>query len=67
MDVFYSDYISNMSTTFADICNFIGVPSVEPATLLLQQNPESLSDLILNYSDLKSQFEGTDYIEYFVD
>jgi LPS sulfotransferase NodH len=44
---------------------FLGVVPQTVFSLLIKQNPESISELILNYQELKNEFKGSEFECYF--
>jgi LPS sulfotransferase NodH len=44
---------------------FLEVSSQTSFSLLIKQNPEKISDLIVNYNALKDEFKGSQYEQYF--
>mgnify|MGYP001034688135 CR=1 FL=1 len=67
LDIYYEDLVSDTRGTFHKLTEFLNVPYVPPSTKLLKQNPEPLSELIVNYQDLKTAFMGTEWERFFND
>jgi len=65
IEVCYEDLIATPEQEFRKITEFLELPYAVPTTVLQRQNPEKISDLIVNYSSLKNKFANTDWIEFF--
>jgi ABC-type polysaccharide/polyol phosphate transport system ATPase subunit len=65
LEVVYEDMMLNMGATFKAITGFLGIEALQPRKVhLLQQNPEPLSELIENYSDIQEMLKNTPYHHY---
>jgi LPS sulfotransferase NodH len=67
LSVYYEDLVCDTETWFKKILEFLGVQYFDPETKLLRQNPESLSDLIENYAELRDTFIGKKWGNYFTE
>ncbi len=67
LDVYYEDLVSNPEKTFGRISNFLGVHYLKSETTFKKQNPEKLSELIINYNELKMAFKNTEWSHFFED
>lgn len=67
IDVYYEDLVNNPHGEFQKIIDWLCLEPFEPRTLLRRQNPEKLSDLILNYESLKERFSNTEWAGFFQD
>ena len=67
LEVNYEDLISDAHNELEKVQNFLDLPLKRLKTSLKKQNPEPLSKLISNYSELKNQFENTEWIKFFED
>ena len=65
VDIFYQDMIRDPDITFKLVTDFLGVEYHKPDTTLKKQNPERLSDLISNFSELREAFEETKWCYFF--
>lgn len=63
----YEDIVDNPDTEFAKVTNLLNLKFSSPKVYTIKQNPESLSNLIVNYKVLKKQFSGTKWQSYFED
>lgn len=65
MDVYYEDLAENYSSEITRVQNFLGleVEEIEPTTKKQAKGP--LHKQISNFSELKSKFVGTPWIEFF--
>ena len=65
LDVYYEDLVCEAQAIFRKVTEFLNVPFVEPITRLRKQNPEPLTDLLVNYDELQSAFSGTEWQHFF--
>jgi LPS sulfotransferase NodH len=65
--VYYEDLVDDVESCFRNITDFLGVPYMHPQTGLKRQNPEKIRDLVSNYDELKTAFEGTQWQSFFDD
>ena len=65
ISVYYEDLVNNPEGIFASITDFLNVKYEPAKTSLRKQNPEKLRDLMINYSELKKAFSGTEWQEFF--
>ena len=65
MDVYYEDLAEDYSDQMANIQRFLELPGehIEPQTY--KQANDSLEEAIVNFSDLKARFAGTEWEEFF--
>jgi hypothetical protein len=63
--LYYEDLVSDQNRILDDVQQFLGLRPQRVAPTTRKQNPEALSDLIANYDELRTAFEGTPEIEYF--
>ena len=67
LDVYYEDLVCEAQANFRKVTEFLNVPFVEPITHLRKQNPEPLTNLLVNYDELRSAFSGTEWQNFFDD
>lgn len=65
--VYYEDLVERPEMAFRWITDMLGLPHHKPKTALVKQNPEKLSQLIVNYEEVKQAFSGTQWESYFED
>jgi len=65
IQVTYEQLTSDPQSTLRSIQEFLGVEPRNLSSFHTKQNPERMSDLIENYSELKEQFVGTPWVKYF--
>jgi LPS sulfotransferase NodH len=63
--VYYEDLVSNPQEEFHRITDFLNLPFYPPKTWHTRQNPETLPQLISNYEQLKKEFSGTEWEDFF--
>lgn len=61
----YEKMIANPAHEYQRITEFLGVSDMAPKTSLRKQNPESLSNLIENYTELKAAFANSEWQSFF--
>ena len=61
IEVEYEKLILNPSVEFQRLTNFLELPEKEPRLLSEIMNPEPLSELIINYDELKDEFKLTEW------
>ena len=59
ISVVYEDLDDNKQEEMNRLYNELGLEEMEVSTFMKKQNSEKLSELILNYSELKQDFNGT--------
>ena len=59
LTIFYEDLVSRKEATLYSIQKFLQVPPCKLLSLLRQQNPEPLCELISNYDDLAKSLKGS--------
>ncbi|MGB9498505.1 MAG: hypothetical protein ACKVE4_01885 [Dissulfuribacterales bacterium] len=64
---YYEDLVAHLEDTFGNVTDFLDLEYEGPKTTLKKQNPERLSDLVTNYSELKEAFSGTEWQAFFED
>ena len=67
IDIYYEDIVADHFREIKRICNFIGLPEVVLTSENRKQNPEKLSALIANYSEVKRSFANTEWEGFFED
>lgn len=67
LDVYYENLVKNPQDEFEKITDLLGLPKSHPTTHFRKQNPEKLSELIINYEELKTAFEGSEWESFFED
>ena len=65
IELYYEDLVNNLESEFNRIIDFLDLDKFRPKTILKKQNPESISDLIINYKDLKEKFKNTEWSKFF--
>jgi LPS sulfotransferase NodH len=65
--VYYEDLVRDPGGEFNRIADMLHLRHHIPETNLLKQNPEKLSQLIINYAQLKQSFCGTQWAPFFED
>ena len=67
-EVFYTDLINKRQETMNDVFDFLNAEKIIlQDTVLKKQNPESISELVVNYSSLKNEFQNTSWETFFED
>lgn len=61
----YEDLVEDPQAQFRSITDFLGVAPRQPRTRLRRQNPEPLSQLIVDYDELRRAFAGTEWSAFF--
>lgn len=64
-EIAYEALDSNPVDVMNGIQRFLGVNPQAVFSLLTKQNPEKISELILNYKELKNEFKGSEFESYF--
>ena len=68
INVYYNDLISKREETMNRIFEFLNTKKIEiENTVLKKQNPETLNELIINFTDLKKEFKNTKWEAFFQD
>lgn len=67
LEVYYEDLVAQPQLELAQVQQFLGVKNYRLVTLLARQNPEPLSALILNFSELETAFQGTQWHHFFTE
>jgi LPS sulfotransferase NodH len=67
LTIYYEDMIAYPEDNFRRLADLFAVPYTSPKTNLVKQNPEKISDLLINFEELKSAFVGTEWQEFFED
>jgi len=67
IDVFYEDLSSNTEREIRRIESFLGVTHQNLQSATKKQARQPLSEMISNYTELKSQFYDTSWLEFFDD
>ncbi len=67
MDIFYEDIINNPKDEFQRATDMLELDPFTPKWDILKQNPEKLSNLIINYAELKAKFQDTKWYSFFED
>lgn len=65
LEVFYEDLVENVDREFQRIVRFLGLPGGKPIVQTRRQNPEPLSELIVNYAELKVAFRNSALAPFF--
>ena len=65
-EVVYETLVESPEEVMLSVQQFLGVEPQSLQSLLVRQNTEKLSSLILNYQTLKNEFKHSEY-EYFFD
>jgi len=65
IEISYEDLISDRKITMTKVYSAIGLEFESVETVMKKQNPESLSNLIVNYGGLKKQFAHTEWKDFF--
>jgi LPS sulfotransferase NodH len=67
IDIFYEDLVDpDHKQVLIDLQSFIGVKEKQLKTNLVKQNPEKLSELIINYNELKEDFANGSWASFFM-
>jgi LPS sulfotransferase NodH len=66
IEIDYDTLVDLPEETMAKVQQFLGVSVSKPLTLLARQNPEDIKSLLLNFDELKQDFEHTEYQPYFI-
>ncbi len=67
LDISYEDLASEPQATLLRILSFLNLPPQRLGSYHSKQNPEPLSHLIENYTELEKQFSGTPWHRFFED
>jgi len=67
IEIYYEDLVSNPLIEFQKITDFLNLRFCNPKTTLKKQNPERMSDLIVNYESIKRIFADTEWHQFFED
>ena len=67
IDVHYEDIVANPQVELSKIQDFLGLKPAKLSVKSRKRNPKKLSDLIINYAELKKGFEGTEWAGFFED
>jgi LPS sulfotransferase NodH len=65
IEITYEDLASDRGRVLADLESFLGVSRAPLSTTLRRQNPEPLHELVANYDELRSHYEGRAEAVYF--
>ena len=65
LELTYEELTSNYQMQMQTVQEFLGVEPVEMQPTTTKQNPEALSELIVNYAELKTHFSGTEWGLFF--
>ncbi len=66
LDVFYKDLSENTEEVMLEVFGFLGAPQISvKKTALKKQNREKLSQLVLNFHELKKEFQNTKWTDFF--
>ena len=65
IEVYYEDLAKNTEAEIERIFEFMGLGKISIEMPLAHQNPERLSELLLNYEELKMEFASTEWEKYF--
>jgi LPS sulfotransferase NodH len=65
LDVEFETLVDAPESTFAHVTTFIGVERIAPRVTTQRQNPEPLSDLVMNFHELEIAFDGTKWATLF--
>jgi len=61
----YEELERDRATWFGSICQFLGLPPVEPTSGLGKNTPDDLRAVLLNFDALRAQYRGTPYAMMF--
>lgn len=64
-ELFYEDLVGNREAVLREVQSFIAVERQRLTVTLQRQNPESLSELIVNYDEIRREFKGTQAEAFF--
>lgn len=65
LEVVYEELVKSPPEVFDSVSAYLGVDGIDPGKIRLKrQNPESLTQLIINYDEVKSALEKTRFAEY---
>jgi len=67
LNIYYEDLISNYSATINETLDFLGVPNQQLKSNFIKINNRKLSEVIINYDELKESFKGTEWFSFFND
>ena len=65
LEICYEDMVANRQKIVNEVAGFLDVESFAAETTLKKQNPEPLSDLIINYDELKAHFANSLWSSFF--
>ena len=65
LEVVYEELVRSPREEFESVSTFLGVEGIDPSKIRLKkQNPEPLSQLILNYDEVESVLRSTRFAQY---
>lgn len=67
LDVYYEDLLTNLSTETTKVLSFLNVENQDLNSRFLKINNKKISDLITNYAQLKNEFAGSEWAQFFED
>jgi LPS sulfotransferase NodH len=67
IDVIYEDLATDCRLPMMRVQEFLNLPYEDVQPTIYKQSKQTLSESITNYSELKTRFAGTRWIEYFED
>jgi len=65
MEIFYEDMASDLSGEIRKVTDFLGLDYSEPKTDFRKQRTSSLRSQVANYDELKANFAGTEWAQFF--
>ncbi len=67
LDIYYEDMVSHPKREFQRVTDMLELDPFIPKWAVVRQNPEKLSNLIINYDELRHKFQNTPWQTFFED
>ncbi|HEY3477118.1 MAG TPA: hypothetical protein VGK56_21060, partial [Anaerolineales bacterium] len=65
LEVVYEELVQSPQEVFSQVGAYLGVAGIDPGKIRLKrQNPETLADLIVNYSEVEAVLRTTRFADY---
>lgn len=65
MELGYEDLSASRDATMREVFDFLDLPYYSSKTVMKKQNPEQMTDLLINYNELKQAFNSTKWAYLF--
>lgn len=67
IEIYYEDLLNNTNAEFQKITDLLDLKFCNARTTFQKQNPERMSELIINYQSIKKSFSNTEWSLFFED